>query len=354
MEGKEGESSGATAATNNSSREDPNAGGGTNAGAPPSSKISWKYLGNEGKNTLSSGEKSAPLKRGREDSDSVITPEQKKLNSRKSPTKKGSVSEEPEENVDDDEAPDLTDQELADYMQKMGIQVADPSSFTDAIKSKPPRKDYPFLIYLQSTKTRRERITFKDFELFMDFFGKQYITLPMEERSKVNLDWHDYHMGRGLLAASDQPTAEFIKDLAEHFTVGEKVFKGWLKTEFGDRFTYKMWLPGSIWCKKSLAWTMTFIFRTVNVVLGDWKVTKFEKTPKRGVFVIFEADAKLASSIYYLNGLGYKKRNIAEIDVGYGNAEIKFKLMKGGQDEIAGSGKSTASQQEEVIMSEYK
>ena len=337
------------AAASSSSNEKPTSGAGNITPAPaPSSKISWTYLGNEGGSSLSSGAKSNPQKRDREISGSATSPEHKKSDTRKSPTSAKAPQEEAEDDFDG-EAPDLSDHELADYLQKMGITVSDPSTFKDAVASKQPRKDYPYLVYLQASKTRREKISFKEFETFMEFYEKYYILLPMEERSKVNLDWSDYHMGRGLLAACDQPTAQFIKELADHFTIGERVFKGWLKTEFGDRYTYQMWLPGPTWCKKSPSQAMTFIFRQVNVVFGEWKVTKYQKTPRKGAYIIFEADKKLASSIYYLTGLGHKKRNKAILDVGHGNAEIRFKLIKGGQDKK--SDDPSTSQQEEVIMS---
>ena len=339
-----------TAAGASSSSVKPNEEGGTNPPPPPPSKISWSYLVKEGVSPPSGGAKSVPQKRDREVSGSEISPERKKLDSKKSP-KTTSAAKEAEENLEDDEAPNLTDQELADYLQKMGIEVVDPSSFADAVAAKQPRKEYPFLVYLQSTKVRRERITFKEYESFTEFFEEQFKLLPLEERSKVDIDWSDYHMGRGLFACCDEPTANFVQELADAFTFGEKVFKGWLKSEFGDRYTYYMWLPGVSWCNKSPGQAMALIFRTTNVVLGDWKVTKYEKNrQKKGAFCIFEADAKLASSLYYLTGLGHKKKTVAKIKIGpTGKTDIRFKLVKGGQDEQ--SDEQSTSEKQKVIMS---
>ena len=313
-------------------------------GASSYSSINWKYLSNEGSSAKAAGNPHPRRnKRGMEENKGENP--SKKPDQKQTP-EKFSGKETPAE-LEEDETPSLTDAELADHLQKLGIEIADPETFADAVETK--RKDYPYLVYLQSTKTRRERITFKEFEKFMAFYGQEYKKLPFEERRKVNLDWHDYHMGRGLLAADDEPTAMFLKALIDAFTLDGKVFKGWLKTEFGDRHTYKMWLGGVAWTNQSPSDAMVMIFRTTNALIGEWKITKYEKVPKKGAFAIIEADSKLASSIYYLCGLGHQKRNKASIRTGYGTAMLYYKLLRGGQDDGESAESSNSSPEKEKV-----
>ena len=100
---------------------------------------------------------------------------------------------------------------------------------------------------------------------------------------------------------------------------------------------------------------MVMIFRTTNALLGEWKITKYEKsTKKKGAFAIIEADAKLASSIYYLCGLGHQKRNKANIKTGYGSAMLHYKLLRGGQVDPESAESNNSSEKQKVILSTHQ
>ena len=75
---------------------------------------------------------------------------------------------------------------------------------------------------------------------------------------------------------------------------------------------------------------MEWIFRVCNNTEGEWKVTKYDKIkhPKKGVFLIFEADQTLASYIYYLTGLAPGRRTKADLNCGLGKFEFKYKFLK--------------------------
>ena len=203
------------------------------------------------------------------------------------------------------------------------------------------KKEYKYLLYLQKSLERREAINLKQFEAFMEYFMSILDNMEPDQLCRVQLDWHAYNHGRGLLACANEETAMFIKDITSGFTFEKAQFKCWTKEEFGDRHIYKCLLHGKVWCRRSPFETMKFIFTKVNNIKeGTWRVTKyFKNTHRRGretVFVIFEADETFHSQLSKLFGTCTTKNEVT-INVGAGNTTLEYKLSKGGQCDIEDS-----------------
>ena len=342
--GKIGAQQPPTAGTSSSESET-----GGSCSAPPSS-IVWTYRGNTGDSAAKN--KTLTSKRGRGELEEDQGPSNKKKDGKKTPSKPSDNGESTSLGApsmgamagDNEELTNLTDDELAAHLQQLGLTPPDPESFADVVNK---RKEYPFFVYLQSSETRREPITSDDMDAFMQFYWQERLNLDHEQSKLIKLDWHDYNLGRGLLACDDKITADFFKKLAEHFTHKGKVFRGWLKTEFGDRHTYSVFLGGSVWVNNSHKKTMELIFRSVHLTKGEWKVTKYQKAPnKKGVLLIFEADQTLAAYIYFISGLSPAGRKKAVIDTGMGRYEFKYKFYKGGQSMESSMDEDKASAEE--------
>ena len=203
------------------------------------------------------------------------------------------------------------------------------------------KKEYNYLLYLQKSKTRREPLSLKQFEAFMEHYMSVLEHMEIDQLSRVQLDWHAYNHGRGLLACANEDTAYFIKDIADGFTLDNTNFKCWLKNEFGDRHLYKCLLHGKVWCRRSPFDTMKFIFRKINNIQdGTFRVTKYQKNSakrsKETVFVIFEADELFHNQLSKFYGEGTTK-NEAIINVGAGKAKLEYKHSKGGEIDIEDS-----------------
>ena len=117
--------------------------------------------------------------------------------------------------------PNLTEAELFDE-----VRVLDEGSGPISVVS--------HLIYVQSGTERREPIEKSDFETFFQFLIEKSEELPLDELRELNVEWYGFGLKRGLVGCLDQHTADFVKKIASQFTIGDRKFRGYSPTEFGD------------------------------------------------------------------------------------------------------------------------
>ena len=160
-----------------------------------------------------------------------------------------------------------------------------------------PVINYKYLVYIQKGRLRREPITKALFLAFMTKLQSKLWVLPKEEFEKVNIDWSDHHLGRGLVACMDQETAAFVKAEAETFEHESSTVRAWLKDEFGVHTMYQAFLHNEIWWDQrgpaALAWIMK---KNGLIERGKFQVITYQKH-RKGVFLRFEADDELAAAI---------------------------------------------------------
>ena len=91
----------------------------------------------------------------------------------------------------------------------------------------------------------------------------------------------------------DQNTADFVKKIASQFKIGEKKFRGYSSSEFGDiSFKFSGNLPGK---EKDPNETLNWIFK-LNNIDGKFKIIERTQT-SNGFQVIFETNKKTAAFI---------------------------------------------------------
>ena len=114
------------------------------------------------------------------------------------------------------------------------------STYADAVSKK--KIVYKYLTYVQKGRERRDPITKALFLTFMSSLQSGIWKMPKPEFDRINIDWSDHHLGRGLIACTDEFTSRFIKERAEAFIFEGQTVRAWLKDEFGKTNIYQTFL----------------------------------------------------------------------------------------------------------------
>ena len=199
------------------------------------------------------------------------------------------------------ELPNLTEKELAENVDRVHLECSD-GSYAGAVKQ--TKLDVPYLVYFQKSIERREPVTRAQYEaLITKLLNDLMDKVNVETAFNVNIDWHGFGLGRGLIACADQSTADQIKNFISNFKIGETQFRGWLKDEFGDRIIGKGFLSGKPWADRNAVDAMKWIFKLNKIQepkfqLVAWTATKGKDNIVNGVHVRFECkDENLATQI---------------------------------------------------------
>ena len=168
---------------------------------------------------------------------------------------------------------------------------------TYAAAAKKPAINYKWLIYLQKGKERREPIAKPLFLTFMSNLQSRMWKLPKVEFDMINLDWSDFHLGRGLIACMDENSATFVKAEAEAFNFEGQTVRAWLKDEFGTLTTYQAFLHNEVWGDirgpQAIGWILE---KNSLLDKGKFQVISYQRR-KKGVFCRFEASDSLEKAI---------------------------------------------------------
>ena len=86
----------------------------------------------------------------------------------------------------------------------------------------------------------------------------------------------------------NEESAFHLKALINQFTHADQKFRGYLKTEFGDRNLFSGELLGKIWQKENPKEAMDRIFQRNGLEISNLSIVQYNKTTN-GVSVIFES-----------------------------------------------------------------
>lgn len=171
------------------------------------------------------------------------------------------------------------------------------SGSTYAAAANKPAINDKWLVYLQKGRERREPIAKPLFLTFMSSLQNKLWKLPKDEFDKINLDWSDHHLGRGLIACLDENSAAFVKAEAEAFNYEGQTVRAWLKDEFGIITTYQAFLHNEVWGDirgpQAIGWILE---KNGLLDKGKFQVISYQRH-KKGVFCRFEASNSLEKAI---------------------------------------------------------
>ena len=160
-----------------------------------------------------------------------------------------------------------------------------------------PAVDMKHLVYIQKGRERREPIAKGLFLAFMSKLQTNMWDLPKLEFEKINIDWSDHHLGRGIVACLDEETTAFVKKEADIFQKEDETVRAWLRHEFGKQTTYQGFLHSEVWGNIRGPAAIAWILKKNGLnESGKFQVISYQKH-KNGVFVRFEVDDELAAAI---------------------------------------------------------
>ena len=169
------------------------------------------------------------------------------------------------------------------------------STYADAVSKK--KIVYKYLTYVQKGRERRDPITKALFLTFMSSLQSGIWKMPKPEFDRINIDWSDHHLGRGLIACTDEFTSRFIKERAEAFIFEGQTVRAWLKDEFGITNIYQTFLHNEVWFDIRGAQALGWILEKNGLLgKGQFQVICY-KRQRNGVFCRFEASDDLAMAI---------------------------------------------------------
>ena len=237
------------------------------------------------RNNLTDGKSSNPSKRAREDSKGDTNPE-KKLELDKNDSLKTAA---PSGSKNEVEIGNLTEEELITQVESVTLDDVD-DSYAGATKKS--RLNLPNLVYIQKGRHKREPIQKLHYDAFIDYLLDHIMEMKVDQCAKVNIDWHGWGLGRGLVACLNTETASFVKEVASKFTINGLSFRAWLKTEFGTRIIYFGRLAGTCWQKRKPIDTIKWILNVNGLKNFEFYLISWLKTPQ-GVLLRFEASREL-------------------------------------------------------------
>ena len=193
--------------------------------------------------------------------------------------------------------------------------------------AKKPKLDQDLILYIQLGREKRDILPKAVWEAFADGLTKALLSMDPKLVATLNIEWMDYHLGRGIIACSDLKTTAWLKGLAEAFNHEGSTVRAWSRNEFGIRTIFQGFLHYKRW------WTMTgpqalkWILE-INELdkLGKFSVLTYSKKPK-GVWIRFEAEEAIIA------GIDAKNR---KLKAGWCNLHLEKKVndlsLKGDED----------------------
>ena len=224
----------------------------------------------------------------REDSQDETNPE-KKLDTRDSPMKSAPTGSDSVE-----ELGNLTDEEMITKITQVSLNDTDATTYAGATKK--PRVNLPDLVYIQKGIERREPIQKVHYDAFIDYLLENVVNMKAEESAKVEIAWHGWGLGRGIVACQTPQTAAFVKEVTSSFKISGLLFKAWAKNEFGSRVLFSGRLAGKCWQKRKPLETIKWIFNLNGFKNLEFYLISYIKTPQ-GVLLRFEASRELTEAL---------------------------------------------------------
>ncbi|MCP3928584.1 MAG: hypothetical protein GY705_05725 [Bacteroidetes bacterium] len=235
------------------------------------------------------GDNSTP-KRGRDYSLDDPNPE-KKLDDRETPTKSSAESDDSEcESIQTN----LTEKELIEHVNQVSLHDDNADSYAAAAKK--PKLDLPDLVYIQKGSERREPILKAHYDAFMENLLENIMKIPTDQAANIQIDWHGWGLGRGVIACLNPQSANFVKKIASEFTIRDLKFRAWSKHEWGKREIFSGRLPGVTWKSRKPVETLRWIMNLNGLKNADFHLLSYIKTPQ-GVLIRFESSRDLTVAL---------------------------------------------------------
>ena len=199
----------------------------------------------------------------------------------------------------------LTEKELIEHVEQVSLNDNDDEAVANyAGAAKKPKLDLPDLVYIQKGTERREPIQKAHFDAFIDDLLQNIMKLPSEQSSLIEIDWHGWGLGRGVIACLNPKSASYVKKIASDFSIRDLKFRAWSKNEFGKREIFSGRLPGVTWKSRKPLETVKWIFNFNGLKNADFHLLSYIKTPQ-GVIIRFESSRDLTLALrrrkYVLN-----------------------------------------------------
>ena len=227
----------------------------------------------------------------------------KRLDSRTTPMKEAGrsvPSNLPLEVNDDEEVEDFDDQTLNNLSQiQLGDDDNNTGSTTYAGVVQSRTKTWPYCLYIQRTTDRREPISQAHFKAFEKALTSARFKMSVEDNNKLIIEWCAYNHGRGIVAAADAFTAQWVKTFASNFRHGMESTRAWARWERGDAVEIHTFLHGFNWMEPDHTPSACLSrLLAMNGLKGKFEITQWRPTDKKsGVFVIFEPKEDLIGAL---------------------------------------------------------
>ena len=196
-------------------------------------------------------------------------------------------------------ASNLTEKELSEHIVQVSSKDNNIAVSYAAAASK-PKFDLPNLVYFQKGIKHREPVQKAHYDAFMKALLESIMKLPAEQSANINIDWHGYGLGRGVIACLNPVSANFVKQIASGFSIGDLKFRAWSKNEIEKREIFSGLLTGVPWKERKPLDTVKWIFHRNGLKNYSFHLLSYKKAPE-GVFFRFEASRELSLALRRLN-----------------------------------------------------
>ena len=159
-------------------------------------------------------------------------------------------------------------------------------NYAGALKKK--KIDQDLLLYVQRGREKRLPLPKKIWEMFSDALMQHLVSMDPDDVTKINIDWNDHHLGRGIICCLDSKTTAWVKAFADSFNYEGETLRAWSRMEFGKRTIFAGFLHSKSWCNKNGPSAMNWIFK-INKLEGNYNILAYSHKTK-GVYVRFETD----------------------------------------------------------------
>ena len=239
------------------------------------------------------------------------------------------------------ETEDLSNEQIASI--EADITIADDqnnqgaTSYADAVGKK-QNKDYLYCLYVQQGQDKREPISRNHFMAFEKEIWSKRFSMTPEENGKVIIDWTYWRYSMGIIAATDEFTANWVKELASQFEFQGFKTRAWSRWERAEALVFSGYLHGDIW--KSKQYKSKYLLNSIlkmNGLKGDFEALVWKHCPN-GVWTSFEPKGPLIGSLS-----GKKKLNagICTLNLRMRVRKQKTKADVLGQQNLTGESESS-------------
>ena len=203
-------------------------------------------------------------------------------------------SKDAEVEVEEKDLEDLSDENLSSINDEMtgGNSNAKVGSYASAVKKK--NNNLPYCLYVQKGTEKREPISKRFFAQFQKEIWLNKTKLKPSESHKIKIKWVSWRNGYGIIAALDEFTHEWIKDLASKFEFESQKCRAWARWERPEATVVRGFLHGELWKEPSMKskYVISTILEQNEFPKGTFTVLTWN-TSSNGIWLAFEPHGEL-------------------------------------------------------------